>query len=241
MQICGRITLEIDGDRREPALPGPQGRLLLAYLVLRRHAPPTRDEAGFALWGDTPPRAADQALAALLSKLRRALAPVVIDGLRPVLPEDAWVDLEGARAAIHRAESALVSGDHPAAWAAAQTALFVARRGFLPGEDRPWADQVRYELDGVRLRALESYAGAALCLGGTELATAERASRELVGLAPYRESAYRLLMRALAAGGNGAEALRTYDDLVRRLRDDLGISPSAATRDLHAELLSPTA
>lgn len=124
------------------------------------------------------------------------------------------------------------------AWAAAQTALFVARRGFLPGEDRPWVEQVGHELDGLRLRALETYAEAALRLGDTELATAERASRELVGLAPYRDSAYRLLMNALAARGNYAEALRTYDQLRHRLRDDLGADPSPDSQDLHASMLA---
>jgi pentatricopeptide repeat protein len=238
IQICGRITVEINGERRETRLPGQQGRLLLAYAVLRRHESITRDEVTLAIWGDQPPRAADGALAALLSKLRRALAPISIRGLRIELPPDGWVDLEGARAAIHRAESALVAADHPRAWAAAQTALFVARRGFLPDEDRPWVEQVGHELDGLRLRALETYAEAALRLGDTELATAERASRELVGLAPYRDSAYRLLMNALAARGNYAEALRTYDQLRHRLRDDLGADPSPDSQDLHASMLA---
>ncbi len=184
IQICGRITVEIDGERRETALPGQQGRLLLVYAVLHRHDPLTRDEVAFALWGDQPPRTAVGALAALLSKLRRALTPIVIDGLRIKLPTDVWVDLEGARAAIHRAESALVGSEYSRAWAAAQATLFAARWGFAPGEDRPWIEQVRHELHGLRLSALETYAGAALRLGGTELATAERASRELVELPP---------------------------------------------------------
>src|SRR3954453_19491065 len=72
IQICGRITVEIDGRRREEALPGRQGRILLAYSVLHRHDLITRDELIFALWGDVPPRAVDSALGALLSKLRRA-------------------------------------------------------------------------------------------------------------------------------------------------------------------------
>lgn len=214
--------------------------MLLAYSLLRRRDLITRDELIFAVWGDTPPRAVDSALGALLSKLRRALAPVAVDGSRVTLPGDGWVDLDGARAAIHRAESALTRNDHPAAWAAAQTTLFAARRGFLPGEDQPWITRVRHELDGLRLRALETYAEAALHLGGTELATAERASRELVTLAPYRESAYRLLMQALAARGNNAEALQTYDELLRRLVADLGVGPSIASRTLHRTLLENT-
>jgi DNA-binding SARP family transcriptional activator len=88
------------------------------------------------------------------------------------------------------------------------------------------------------MRALEAYAEAALSLGGTELATAERAAKELVGLAPYRESGYRLLMNTLVARGNGAEAMRVYDALLRRLRDDLGVLPSTASQQLHTELLT---
>ena len=73
--------------------------------------------------------------------------------------------------------------------------------------------------------------------GGTELATAERAGRELTTAAPFRESGFRLLMKALTARGNSAEALLVYDQLVRRLRDELGVPPSAETRVLHASIL----
>jgi pentatricopeptide repeat protein len=55
--------------------------------------------------------------------------------------------------------------------------------------------------------------------------------------APFRESGYRVLMAALAARGNTADALRVYDDLMRLLSDELGIIPSKQTRELHAQLL----
>jgi len=55
--------------------------------------------------------------------------------------------------------------------------------------------------------------------------------------APYRESGYRHLMRALAARGNSAEALKIYDALRRRLRDDLGVAPGPETQDLYRQLL----
>ena len=48
---------------------------------------------------------------------------------------------------------------------------------------------------------------------GTELAAAERSGRALVEAAPFRESGYRLLMEALAAQENIAEALRVYERL----------------------------
>lgn len=69
---------------------------------------------------------------------------------------------------------------------------------------------------------------------GAELATAEHSARDLVVRAPFRESGHRVLMAALAARGNTAEALRVYDRLMRLLSDELGVIPSQQTRDLHA-------
>jgi DNA-binding SARP family transcriptional activator len=57
-------------------------------------------------------------------------------------------------------------------------------------------------------------------------------------LAPYRESGYRLLMHVHAERGNRAEGLLVYDDLRRRLRDDLGVAPSGETQELHRALLA---
>ena len=45
-------------------------------------------------------------------------------------------------------------------------------------------------------------------------------------------------MRALQAGGNTAAALNVYDELRRRLREELGVPPSRETQDLHRQLLT---
>jgi DNA-binding SARP family transcriptional activator len=153
---------------------------------------------------------------------------------------DGWVDLEAAAEAIHRAESSVAQRDWPRAWGPALTALFVAERDFLPGEDAPWIDAIRHQLTELRLRALECYAAAGLGIGGTELAAAVRAGRQLTRLAPLRESGYRYLMQALAAQDNLAEALGVYARLSEFLRDQLGVSPSPATRELYERLLAAT-
>ena len=244
IQLCGTLAVEIGGRRIDHELPGRQGRLLLAYLVLRRLRPVRRDELVDALWPRTPPAAADTALRALISKLRRLLPEGMLDGrseLRLDLPRDAFVDLEDARQAIHRAESALAQGFWHRAWGASLGPMFTARRGFLPDEDAEWIRDVRGELEALHLRALECYAQACLGVGGTELAAAERAGRELTRLAPYRESGHRHLMRALAARGNTAEALRAYEELRTLLRHELGIVPCAETLRLHEELLGDRA
>ena len=215
---------------------------MCAYLVLNRHRQLRRAELIDALWPDRTPGNAESGLSALLSKLRQVLGPSAVDGrasVRLVLAEP-WVDIEAAREAVHRAESSIAARNWHRAWAPSQVALFAAERGLLTGEDGeeryPWLDDARRQLGETRLRALEAYGVACLGIGGTELAAAVRAGRSLASAAPFRESGYRLLMRALAAQGNQAEALTVYDALRTVLRDELGVTPSPATQQLFAEL-----
>jgi DNA-binding SARP family transcriptional activator len=224
----------------EGKLPGRQGRLALAFLGTHRERPVRRDELLGAIWPGTPPPAADSALRALLSKLRKVLAPAQVEGRdeqRLVLPPGSVIDIEHARRAIHRAESAIASCDWAAAWGPSQVTLMTARRGFMPGEECEWVEEVRAELSDLYRRALEAYGGSALELGGAELAAAERAGRALVRLEPYRESGYRLLMRALARQSNPGAAILVYEDLRRLLAEELGIAPSETTQAVHLELL----
>jgi SARP family transcriptional regulator, regulator of embCAB operon len=242
IQLCGLVAIERDGRRCEGQLPGRQGRLLFTYLVVNRHRHVSRDELAEALWREPDPLVIDARLNPLLSKLRRVLGPDSIEGRTTVrlhLP-DAHVDLEAAVEAIHRAETAVVREDWTSAWGPVLLALFVAQREFLPGEDAPWIDDVRHQLDELHVRALESYAAVELGIGGFELAGAVRTGRELIRLAPLRESGYRYLMEALAAQDNSAEALHIYTQLCDRLREQLGVAPSPATRELYEQLLTAT-
>ena len=242
IQICGPLAIERDGDRLDAGLPGRQGRLLFAYLVVNRHRQVPRHELAEALWREPDPAAIDTRLNPLLSKLRRVFGADAISGrstLRLCLT-DAWVDLESAMAAIHRAESAVAQGEWARAWGPVLVALFVSERDFLPGEDAPWIDEIRHLLTVLRLRALECYAATEIGLAGAELAGAVRAGQQLIRLAPLRESGYRYLMEALAAQDNLAEALHVYSQLSDYLRDQLGVSPSPATRQLYERLLAAT-
>ncbi len=250
IQICGALAIERDGQRLDAGLPGREGRLLCTYLVVNRHRHVSRDELAQAMWREPDPAAVDARLNPLLSKLRRVFGTDAVDGrstVRLCLP-DAWVDLEAAAEAIHRAESAVAQQDWARAWGPALTALFVAERDFLPGEDAVWIDGIRHQLTELRVRALEAYAAAGLGLGGTELAAAVRAGQQLTRLAPLRESGYRYLMQALAAQNNLAEAISAYSELSDRLRDQLGVSPGhppalrpAPRRDLSNPPLSSRA
>jgi len=240
IQLCGPLVIERAGERWESRLPGRQGRLLFAYLALHRHRSCSRQELAEAMWGDGAPAASDAGLNALISKLRKALGPELVDGrssLRLRLGPDPFVDVEQAELAVHRAESRVAQSDWQRAWGPSLAALFIAERTFLPDDDAPWIDRQRDHMTAVRLRALEAYASAALGTGGTETLAAVRAGRQLVRLAPLRESGYQVLMRALAEQGNVAEALQVHADLCALLREELGVSPSALTQSVHRSLL----
>ena len=243
IQLCGRITVELEGRRLEADLPGRQGRLLFVYLALGRARPLSRDQLAAAIWPEEAPARADSNLRVVVSRLRRALGPDALVGrgdLRLVLPGDAWVDIEVAARRIHEAEAAVHAEDWSRALPAATIAYAISGRGFLSGEEAPWVVEQRRWLEDVHLRALECDAAASLGIGGSEVAAAERDARRLIRLAPYRESGYRLLMQALACRGNSAEALVVYERLRTVLRDELGATPSPATQALHRRLLGET-
>ncbi len=240
VQLCGPFAVELSGRRIDNLLPGRQGRLLFAYLALSRLQSVSRDTMMEALWGDARPADAGGALSALISKTRAVLGADVLRGrteLSLTLPEPAHVDVEVALSQLHSAESAVALGAWRRAWAPGLSALFVARRTFLPEAEAPWAETWRRRLTDVRIRALESYAKTCLELRGTELHGAERAARELVDVAPLRESGHLLLMRALAASGNVAEALAAYERLRILLREELGVDPGEAVQEEYVRLL----
>src|SRR4051794_6209482 len=241
IELCGRLLVEIDGEELHGALPGRQGRLLFAYLVMHRSRPVRRDELVEALWAeDGQPASGDALLRPPLSRLRKALGPGRLEGrgeLMLVLPDDAWIDWEVAQAASARTRKALGDGDFQAALDDATEAAEIAARGLLPGLEAEWIDERRRELADLRVEALEAAAVAGAALGGAALAGAERAARAAVEAAPFRESARAALMEVLRAGGNVAEALRAYEDLRTMLRDELGTPPSAPVMALHARLL----
>lgn len=234
IQLCGRLVARIDGTRAEDALPGRQGRLAFAYLAAHRDRTVTRGELEDALWQGT---AGSDRLSPLLSKLRQVVPLEGRGDVRLALPDGAWVDVEAAAEGLHRAESAVAQGDYAGAWGPGRVAQHIATRTFLAGEDAPWIDAQRRRLDEILVRSLELVGRACVAIGGGELDTAERAARSLIERAPYRESGHRLLMEALEARGNTAEALLVYDALRRRLRDELGAAPSSSTQAVHRRLL----
>jgi SARP family transcriptional regulator, regulator of embCAB operon len=244
--LTGRVLVEDNGaillDERR--LMGRQGRLTFAFLAYERLRVVSRDELADELWPGAVPPSWERSLSALISKLRALLAEagltgVALDGsfghYRLSLPADAWIDVEAAGEAIDHAESALRGKELPEARGWALVAYQVSRRSFLMGEEGPWATLKRSGLRDVLVRAHECLSEPSIWQAEPEYAV--KHAREAVALEPFRETGYQLLMRAHAAVGNRAEALRVYERCRSLLSEELGVPPSSQTEAVYLDIL----
>src|SRR4051812_2190400 len=239
IRLCGGLSVEHDGERLDERLPSRQARMLFALLVLERARALSRDTIADALWRDHPPQSQGASVRALLTGVRRVFGPESVDtqaGVRLVVPEGTTVDIEEAQASLSLAEAALERGDPAEAARAAELAAALTCDELLTGLSAPWLDDRRASLEELGLRAREVETRAALATGAA--ADAERAARQIVERAPFRESAYALLMEACASRGNIAEATLVYDGLRTLLRDELGTVPAPPLVALHDRLLA---
>jgi DNA-binding SARP family transcriptional activator len=240
LALFGGLQIKRGGCDVAERLPGRQGRALVAYLVLNRDRPVSRDELVDVLWPLQAPAAPDAALSSVLAKVRRAVGPGVIQGRQALilqLSPDSQIDVQAVDEQTERAERALIDRDPATALEAAHAVLEVLALPLLPDLDGEWIEMWRRQFDELAPRALEIAAGAGLALGGSHLPAAERAAGELVAREPFREGGYALLMQAQAGQGNVAEALRTFEQVRVLLRDELGAFPSPSLVALHDGLL----
>ena len=145
------------------------------------------------------------------------------------------VDVDSARTAADLAEGALRAGDLRAAWAHSNVAAAIAREPFLANESDPWIERQRAMLARVHRRALLVLAEVSSRNGEHELAIQHAA--EVAEAEPFDEVACQALMRAHAAAGNRAAALRVYADCRKLFRAELGAEPSEKTASVFLQIL----
>src|SRR4051794_32200850 len=121
----GEFRVELARRDVTAALPGRQGRALLACLALSAPRPVSRDELVHTLWPTAAPAAPEAAFSSILAKVRRAVGPDLIVGREALAlhpPPDAQVDVVDVAKAVDAAERALGDGDAGAALLLAQPA-----------------------------------------------------------------------------------------------------------------------
>jgi DNA-binding SARP family transcriptional activator len=245
--LTGRLCVERrDSWLGERDFPGRQGRLAFAYLTLQRGRAVPRHELAEVLWPEGPPATWHTAISVVVSNLRLLLSRVGLprEGVLAFnagcyqlrLPPDAWIDLTAARDALERAEAALRRDDATSAYGWAGVVTAIGRRELLAGETAPWLDRYRDELQRLFVRGLDCFADVMIRNGEPALAVA--AAETALTQEPFHEAGYQLLLRAHAAAGNRAEALRTYERCRRLLAEELGTDPSAQTQAVYLQILT---
>ena len=223
-------------DQRSDAqqLGGRRGVLCLAALAAQAGRSLSREELADTVWDGRLPSSWRANLRMVVSRLRRVLGGDVVrgtaNGYLLDLPRDA-VDLLELERRVAEAEA----GDAARAWERAVAALPPAGLMPLRGFDSAYTTRLRAHVDELRRRFAYRAGEAALELGLPR--EAEQLARELVAARPLREDAHRLLMRALKASGNRADALAAYDACRQLLDWELGTLPAPETEAMFLDLL----
>ena len=236
IRLLGEFSVAVD-DVAVGGLHSARLQSLLAYLLLNRTTPQSRQQLAFLFWPETSDSQAQTNLRQLLHTLRHRL-PALADNL--VIDErtirwraDAAIDLDVAdfEAALARAQR--LSGIEQLQ--ALEEGVDAYRGALLPDCYDDWILGERERLAQAWVTALEQ------CVLRHEERRAYReaiaCARRLLAADPLHEATYRHLMRLHALDGDRVAALRVYHTCVAMLKRELDVEPGAATRELYALLV----
>jgi len=239
-------SLEVFDGTREITPSAAKVRGVLAMLVLRHNQIVATREFIDELWGESPPPSAQSTLHTYVYKLRRMLGRGGEETLttKPygylLQVDPASVDLHNFEHQVAEGREALDRGDAERASRLLVRALGLWRGPALanvtPGE--LLSAQIT-RLEESRLRALDLRLEADLRLGRHRELISEL--KELIITHPLNEEFHAKLMAALHASGRRVEALEVFQNLRRRLVDQLGLEPSPELCRLQQRLLAADA
>ncbi|MGZ6638127.1 MAG: ATP-binding protein [Solirubrobacteraceae bacterium] len=221
VRLFGALQVEVEGDWI--ALPPGKPRSLFAWLAIYRGLHPRRELAG-RFWPEVLDSSARASLRSALWALRSALGPAAsqLEATRERVGLAAAV-----RTDLGEFERLLAAGDRTGA-----VDLCCGR--LLSDLDDEWVLEARAEHERELSALLAELAAEAD--SSEDRVAAIRWARRRLALDPLSEEAARNLMSLLAAAGDRAGVLSSYDQLRARFRNELGIGPSEETRALVREL-----
>jgi len=226
--VLGSISV-YDADQQPVAIGGEKPRRLLAMLIIHRNTVVSADRLIDVMWGEDVPDTAAATLQSYVSRLRRLLpGPVRLITEAPgyrLAADPGTTDVDRFEAALHAALGDL--GSSPAAALDGLDRSLAAWRGdaFAEFAGEWWALAEVTRLTELRLHAREARLDALLAMGLDERAASE--AEALTADHPWRERPWRILVTALHRAGRQGEALRRASEYRARLRDELGLDPSA--------------
>lgn len=215
----------------------PRLQALVAYLLLHRDTPVSRQQLAFHFWPDSTEAQARTNVRKLLYRLRQ-IFPEIDDYLELERATIHWRAGAPLRLDVAEFEQTLAEAEEVAASQKARllkSAVALYKGDLLPDLYDDWLLAARERLRQRYLQALQTLAG--LHEQKRDYAAAIPLVRQLLREDPLVEDAYRRLMRLQALSGDVAGALRTYHRCVRQLEQELGVEPAEATQQAYRRLL----
>jgi DNA-binding SARP family transcriptional activator len=224
IQLLGGFRLAVEGFPIT-AINQPRLQSLLAYLLLHRQAPQSRQHLAFSFWPEVSEAQARNNFRQALYQLRRALPQadsfLFVDSntVQWVAEANYRLDVSEFEAASARAEALEQTTDRRAAAEALQQAVSLYTGDLVPSCYDEWItpqrDNLRRQCAALLQRLvhhLEEF---------RDYVTALDYARRLLDLDPLNEQAHLSLMRLHALRDDRAGALRAYHDCVTILRREL--------------------
>lgn len=240
LRCFGGFSLFLHGVVVDCSTVKPRARAALHLLALRAPRPIHRDTLVDALWPGADPKVGARNLHVVVSSLRQLLEPGVARGASSLivregetyrldLPAGADSDLLAFDAALADSREAAAGGDRVRAAAALRTALDLHRGDLLPDDGAvEWIARDREELRSQASAAAQALAEIELAADNPEAAAA--ACDRGLRLDRYRDSLWRLRIRASDAAGDIAESARVRN-LYHEVLAELGIDAAEALRE----------
>ena len=228
IRLFGPMDVRVQGQPLSQ-LRSRKGYWLLALLVLRHGRQVERDWLAGTLWPESDQSQAYSSLRRTLTDLRQAMGAEAAR-LRSPTPQTLCLSIPEEAVDVLAFDAALARGDP----ASLRKAVALYRGPLLEGCTEAWVLQEREVWEQTYLSTLETLASLALEQGDSVAAVDYL--RRVISADFLRESAYRALMQALAAGGDYAEAVQVYRELRLLLHRELQADPSAETSALFQQI-----
>lgn len=229
-------------------------RALLAYLAVSSDHPHRRESLIGLLWPDCPEETARHNLRQALFNLRRALGdhtakpPYLLisrDSIQFNRESDYSLDVDQFNSLFQEWEKERgKEGADSAGTLLRLEAMVKLYRGaflqdFFLSDSAEFEDWIVMQREALRQSMLEvlTYLANEYERRGDLQDARSHVSRQLE-LDPWREEAHYQMMRILARDGQRSGALSQYETCKRMLAEELGVEPSAKTRDLYEQLRS---
>ncbi|MGP3732569.1 BTAD domain-containing putative transcriptional regulator [Streptomyces sp. GDS52] len=239
-RVLGSVEAEAGG--RAVTLGGAKQRTVLAAMLLAGGRPLSDDRLKALLWGCEPPATATAQLYTYVSRLRKCLGTDIhLERHAHAYRLDtrgAFFDWTVFESLVDRGRADLTAGRYTAAADRLGQALALRRGPVLSDVTVHLRERQRPLLDEALLSTREDRIEAELALGGHDAAVPQL--MRLVMENPLRERLLGQLMTALHRCGRQAEALAVYERGRRMLRDELGVDPGRALRDIRQAVLTGT-